>query len=99
MQKRLSIGTGIASGKEIVAKDLHHMGTIIPFLRDQAVFEPDVTRAMSSAFDEVCHALNLSDGDTRGREAVAVRLIELARRGERDATALRQRVLREAEAG
>jgi hypothetical protein len=75
------------------------MGTIIPFLRDQAVFEPEVTRAMSSAFDEVCRALNLSDGDSRGREAVAVRLIELARRGERDPAALRQRVLREAEAG
>ena len=75
------------------------MGTIIPFLRNQAVFEPDVTRAMSSAFDEVCRALNLPDGDTRGREAVAMRLIELARRGERDPEALRQRVLREAEAG
>jgi len=75
------------------------MGTIIPFLKEQAVFEPEVTRAMSSAFDEVCQALNLADGDARSREAVAVRLIELARRGERDPMALRQRVLREAEAG
>jgi hypothetical protein len=75
------------------------MGTIIPFLRDQVVFEPEATRAMSSAFDELCRALNLADGDTRGREAVAVRVIELARRGERDPKALRQRVLREAGVG
>jgi hypothetical protein len=72
------------------------MGTILPFLRDQAVFEPEATRAMSAAFDEVCRALNLADGDSRGRETVAVRLIELARRGVRDPEMLRQRVLHEA---
>jgi hypothetical protein len=72
------------------------MGTIIPFLRDQAVFEPEVTRAMSAAFDEVCRALDLSDGDSRGRETVAMRVIELVRRGVRDPEVLRQRMLREA---
>ncbi|HTV27048.1 MAG TPA: hypothetical protein VMF32_04655 [Xanthobacteraceae bacterium] len=71
------------------------MGTIIPFLRDQAVFEPEVTRAMSAAFDEVCRALDLSDGDSRGRETVAMRVIELVRRGVRDPEVLRQRMLRE----
>jgi hypothetical protein len=72
------------------------MGTIIPFLREQAVFEPEVTRAMSAAFDEVCRALDLADGDSRGRETVAMRVIELVRRGVRDPEMLRQRVLREA---
>jgi hypothetical protein len=72
------------------------MGTILPFLRDQAVFEPDVTHAMSAVFDEACRALNLGDGDTRGRETVAVRVIELVRRGVRDPEVLRQRVLQEA---
>ena len=72
------------------------MGTIIPFLRDQAVFEPEVTRAMAAAFDEVCRALDLPDGDSRGRETVAMRVIELVRRGVRDPEVLRQRVLREA---
>jgi hypothetical protein len=75
------------------------MSTIIPFLRDQAVFEPDVTRAMSAAFDEACRALNLADGDSRGRETVAVRVIELVRRGVRDPDLLRERVLWEAKAG
>ena len=74
------------------------MGTIIPFLKDQAVFEPEVTRAMSAAFDEVCRALDLGDGDSRGRETVAIRVIELARRGVRDPDLLRERVLWEAAA-
>jgi hypothetical protein len=72
------------------------MGTIIPFLREQAVFEPEVTHAMSAAFDEVCRALDLADGDSRGRETVAMRVIELVRRGVRDPEMLRQRVLCEA---
>jgi hypothetical protein len=75
------------------------MGTILPFLRDQAVFEPEVTRAMSAAFDDICRELNLSDGDSRGRETIAVRVVELVRRGVRDPNVLRQRVLREAGAG
>jgi len=72
------------------------MGTILPFLRDQAVFDPDVTHAMAAAFDEVCRALDLADGDSRSRETVAMRVIELVRRGVRDPEMLRQRVLHEA---
>jgi hypothetical protein len=70
------------------------MATIIPFLRDQNVFGPDVTQAMSVAFDEICQKLKLDDA--RGRETIATRIIELARRGERDAVRLSERVLREA---
>jgi hypothetical protein len=72
------------------------MGTILYFLKDPGVFEPEVTHAMSTAFDDVCRALDLGAGDSRGREAVAVRVIELARRGERNPEMLRQRVLHEA---
>jgi hypothetical protein len=60
------------------------------------VFEPEVTSAMSAAFDQACLALQISDGARREREAVAVRIIELARRGERDAGRLCARVLRDA---
>ena len=49
------------------------MGTIVPFLPDQGVFEPAVVHAMSVAFDEVSSALDL-DGDARARETVAVRV-------------------------
>jgi hypothetical protein len=72
------------------------MATIVPFLKDKTVFEPEVTSAMSIAFDEVCRELQLADGAAREREAVAIRIIELARRGERDPQQLCERVLRDA---
>jgi CO/xanthine dehydrogenase Mo-binding subunit len=60
------------------------------------VFEPEATNAMSMAFDEVCRALGIAVESVRERETIAVRIVELARRGERDAIRLRERVLREA---
>jgi hypothetical protein len=72
------------------------MAAILPFLKDQPVFDPEAVQAMSIAFDEACRALKLTDGAARERETVAIRIIELARRGERDPTRLRERVLREA---
>jgi hypothetical protein len=51
---------------------------------------------MSQAFDRVCTGLKLAADATREREAVAIRIIELARRGERDAKRLADRVLRDA---
>jgi hypothetical protein len=50
---------------------------------------------MSEAFVKVCQDLKL-DGDAWAREAVAVRIIELAQRGERDPERIRERVLLEA---
>ena len=63
------------------------------FLRDSA-FEPDHIQAMSMAFEEVCKALAIQD--PLSREVMAVRIIELARRGERSPARLRDRVLHEA---
>jgi hypothetical protein len=76
------------------------MGTIIPFLRDGAglrdsVFGPHDIKAMSMAFDDVCKALKLRD-DGSAKEVIAARIIDLARRGERSPTRLRDRVLHEA---
>ena len=70
------------------------MSTIVPFLQDE-VFDPDALQAMSIALEDVCRTLRL-DGDQRARETVAVRILELARRGERDPERLRNQVLREA---
>jgi hypothetical protein len=72
------------------------MGTIIPFLKSQSVFDPDALRAMSAALDQACDALKLPETAARERETVAARIIELARRGEFDVTRLRERVLHEA---
>jgi hypothetical protein len=70
------------------------VSTIHHFLRDQSVFAPEAVHAMSVALDEACRALGLSDYEAR--ETIAVRIIDLARRGEHDAHRLRDRVLREA---
>jgi hypothetical protein len=66
---------------------------ISQFLKD-GVFEPDDIKAMSMAFEDVCKALDLREPVSR--EVMAVRIIELARQGERRPTVLRDRVLHEA---
>ena len=68
------------------------------YLEDAAAFDAEATAAMSKAFTETCNALQIFNGDARGREAVAVRIIELARAGVIDAAALRDRVLLESKA-
>jgi hypothetical protein len=72
------------------------MTEIDPLLQGDA-FGPDALQAMSTALEEVCRMLKV-DRDQGAREAVAVRIIELARRGECDPKRLRDRVLREASA-
>ena len=59
-------------------------------------FEPEDIQVMSVAFEELCKALEIQTGATREREAVAVRIIELCRRGERRPARLAERVLKEA---
>jgi hypothetical protein len=73
------------------------MVSIIPFPRGECAFDPKDVSAMSTAFDEVCQALGLPADAAAAREGIAVRIIELARCGERRSTLLRDQVLREAE--
>jgi hypothetical protein len=70
------------------------MSEIDLLLRGNA-FGPDALRAMSTALEEVCRTLKI-ENDQGARQVMAVRIIELARRGERDPKRLRDRVLREA---
>jgi hypothetical protein len=72
------------------------MGTILPFVKGQSVFDPEALHAMSAALDQACQALKLPETAARERETVAARIVELARRGERDAKQLCERVLHEA---
>jgi hypothetical protein len=62
----------------------------------QCAFEPEAIRAMSTAFDEACAALKVFDGDERGREVIATRIVDLASSGVIDAKALCDRVISEA---
>ena len=67
-----------------------------PYVEDAAAFDPPALEAMSQAFAETCNALQIFAGDAHGREVIAMRIVELARRGLLDANALRDRVVMEA---
>jgi hypothetical protein len=67
-------------------------------LPDHAVFYPDDINAMSMALDDVSKILKL-DGNAKAKEIVVLRIIELARRGERSPTKLRDVLLQEANGG
>ena len=71
------------------------MGAVLPYVKNPIVFGPEATCAMSVAFDEACRALNVSYTANGAREAIAIRIIELARRGECDPDRLRARVITE----
>jgi hypothetical protein len=70
------------------------MATILPFVKDGVFDQKDIT-AMSMALDDVCKMLNLRD-DSSAREVIAIRIVDLARAGERSPMRLRDRILHEA---
>jgi hypothetical protein len=55
---------------------------------------PEAIKAMSTAFDDVCAALKISDGEERSREIIATRIVDVARSGVVDAKALGDRVIK-----
>jgi hypothetical protein len=61
---------------------------IIPFLNGQA-FEPETVEAMGLALKKACKSLGLVDNKSDPAiQLVATKIIELARRGEKDAERL-----------
>jgi hypothetical protein len=58
-------------------------------------YDPEAIEAMSRAFGEACNALRIFAGDVRGREAVAARVIDLARDGVTDPSTVVQRIVSE----
>jgi hypothetical protein len=79
----------------VISHRVSTVATIAPFLSGGAVFDPNDIQAMSAALDDVCNALNVG-GNNTAKEVIAVRIIELARRGERRPIKLRERLLAEA---
>src|SRR2546426_11505028 len=63
---------------------------------DAVAFEPEDIEIMSLAFEDACKALEVPAGAAREREAIAVRIVELTRRGERSPSRLVERILGEA---
>jgi hypothetical protein len=66
------------------------MSTIVPFLKNEAFDQSDI-EAMSTALDDVCKVLKI-DANKAAREVIAIRIVEIAQRGERSATTLRDRL-------
>jgi hypothetical protein len=66
------------------------------YLEDSAAFDAEHTAALSEAFVTTCNVLRIGAENAHAREAVAVRIIELARSGVVDAKALSDRVIQEA---
>jgi hypothetical protein len=60
----------------------------------EAAFPPEVIEAMSWAFDEVCERLAIPETADAPREVVALRIVELASKGERDPKRLRDKALK-----
>ena len=67
------------------------------YLQDQSAFDPEAISAMSKALEETCTALQVN-GQIKDRQIIAARIIDLARNGVIDATALRDRVVAETKA-
>ena len=65
-------------------------------LTEQSVFEPEAIQAMSTAFELACADLDIFADDEQGRHIIATRIIDLARNGVVDASALHRRVVAEA---
>jgi hypothetical protein len=68
-------------------------------LLDNAAFDPAAITALRDAYEGACAALQLADRTDPLTEVVAKRIIEHARRGERDPVRLRDTVLKEFESG
>ena len=64
-------------------------------LLDNASFDPAAVTALRNAYEGVCAALQLADRTDPLTEVVAKRIIEHARRGERDPSRLCAVVLKE----
>ena len=71
------------------------MAATIPFSNYNSAFNENDVEAMSLATEEVCHSLGISN-NKKAAEVVASRIVELAKRGERNPTRLRDRVVAEA---
>jgi hypothetical protein len=65
--------------------------SIMRFVRQVTDFDADTTRAMGEAFDTAC--LEKSEQSDFARELMALRIIEAARKGERDPEFLKRAAL------
>jgi hypothetical protein len=65
---------------------------ITPYLNGER-FEPETRRVLGIAFEQVCIALRIEASDDDVKQAIANKVIELAKAGERNPDILCERVL------
>ena len=65
------------------------MASILPFVRNKLDFDDEATRLMGEAFDAACKGLRDTGQPALVREIIAKRIIEAAKKGERDLFRLR----------
>jgi hypothetical protein len=65
---------------------------ITPFLNG-ARFDPEDKRVLGVAFEMVCIALRIGDSDDGVKQAIATKIIELAKAGERNPDTLCEQAL------
>jgi hypothetical protein len=70
--------------------------SILHHIHDQSTFDPEEIQAMATAFELACADLKIFAGDDRGRQVVATRIIDLARRGVADPETLHRLVVADA---
>jgi hypothetical protein len=64
------------------------MASILPFIKGEIAFDDATTRLMGEAFDGICKSLHNSQ-PAIVYEVIAKRIIEAAKKGERDPDRLR----------
>ena len=64
-------------------------------IRDNPGFDPETATVLAKTVDDVCERLYI-DGDAQDlREAVAARIVNIARSGERDPVRIRNKIMQE----
>jgi hypothetical protein len=66
--------------------------SITPYLNGER-FEPETERVLGVAFEQVCIALRIGNSDDDVKQAIANKVIELAKAGERNPDILCERAL------
>jgi len=66
--------------------------SITPYLNGER-FEPEAKRVLGVAFEQVCIALRIGASDDDVKQAIANKVIELAKAGERNPDILCERAL------
>ena len=65
------------------------MATVLPFVLNRFDFDDEATRIMGEAFDAACKDLDVTGLPAVVPEIIAKRIIEAAKKGERDPVRLR----------